>query len=510
MVSDLLTEKYGDQLQGVIECYDRIVITGHLFPLGYAQGATSYLYGQRIRIFDYAQFAQPLRDDIKATMEGVAQANGLVIEFVGKKTGRKEDRIQAILAERGEQAGVVHIFSAMEGCQTYKPWYDKATGKSYLKAAESKCLHYYVYVIDEDLGLCYLRIPTWCPFRLQFYCNGHSWLAQQLKQHEVSFTRLDNAFVHLADFERANQLAADLNIRALHLKLDELAQRYCPVVKRLNLTYQWSIMQAEFATDLIFKSPEALQAFYPYLLETLIHAVKPADIATFLGRKLHGNYQGEMGNRLNQVRSLGTRIKYHMGPISLKMYDKFGLILRIEITVNDVSFFQQYRSVHHRNGQSSKQWAAMPKSIYSLPALRACLTAANQRYLKFISALDTPEVGVQRLQQVTETKTDNQHRYKGFNLLADEDAAILRALSQGQFAVTGLTNQALRQALPDKNSGQVSRLLKRLRVHGLIKKVGQHYKYHLTNLGRQVATMALKLRELVVIPTLAQTPSLSA
>jgi hypothetical protein len=295
----------------------------------------------------------------------------------------------------------------------------------------------------------------------------------------------------------------------LHLKLDELAQRYCPVVKRLNLTYQWSIMQAEFATDLIFKSPAQLQAIYPYLLETLIHAVKPADIATFLGRKWHGNYQGEVGNRLSQVRWLGTRIKYRLGPVSLKMYDKFGLILRIEITVNDVSFFQQYRTVHHRNGQSSKQWASMPKSIYSLPALRECLTAANQRYLKFIAAMETPEIGQQRLQQLTETKTDHQHRYKGFNLLAEEDAGLLRTLLQGELVVTGLTNQALRQALPGKNSGQISRLLKRLRVHGLIKKVGQHYKYHLTNLGRQVATMALKLRELVVIPTLAQDPALS-
>jgi Mn-dependent DtxR family transcriptional regulator len=49
----------------------------------------------------------------------------------------------------------------------------------------------------------------------------------------------------------------------------------------------------------------------------------------------------------------------------------------------------------------------------------------------------------------------------------------------------------------------VTRLLKRLRVHGLIKKVGRRYKYYLTEFGRQVATMALKLREMWVIPALA-------
>jgi hypothetical protein len=509
MDMELLTKKYETELKGVLECYDRIIIVGNLFPLCYPQGMTSYLYGQRIRIFDYTQFAEPLRDEIKSTIQGVAKENGLEIEYIGKKTWRKEDRVKEIMAQRGEQPGVVHIFSALEKCQSYQPWYDKGKkGRPYLKKRSGKCLHYYVYFIDEDYGLCYLRIPTWCPFRLQFYCNGHRWLAQQLKQKGIEFELMDNAFVDIADFDAANQLAAQIEPEALHAKLDELAQRYCPVVKKLDLTYRWTIMQAEFATDLVFKRQEDVQAFYPYLLETLIHAVKPADIATFLGRKLHGNYQDEMGNRFN-IRHLGSRIKHHMGSVSIKMYDKFSLILRIETTVNDVSFFQQYRQVHHRHGQTSTKWASMLKSIYSLPALQECLVAANQRYLKFISAIETPEFGLQQLQQVTDTQTENNHRYKGFNLLTEEDASLLRILLRGEF-VLGLTNKALRQFLPNKSPSQVSRLLKRLRVHGLLKKVGKQYKYHLTNLGRRVATMALKLREMYIIPSLAHSPQNAA
>ena len=158
-----------------------------------------------------------------------------------------------------------------------------------------------------------------------------------------------------------------------------------------NLEYSWSIMQAEYATDLVFKQQSTLQAIYPHLLETLIQAVKPADIATFLGRKLHGNYQGEMGNRFN-VRLLGTRIKHQMGRVTLKMYDKFGIILRIETTVNDVSFFKPYRKVQHRDGTATTQWAPMKKTIYSLPALQDLLQAANQRYLRFISDIETPSI----------------------------------------------------------------------------------------------------------------------
>ena len=231
----------------------------------------------------------------------------------------------------------------------------------------------------------------------------------------------------------------------------------------------------------------------------------PADIATFLGRKLHGNYQGEVGSRYN-VRQLGTRLKHSMGAVSIKMYDKFGLILRIEVTVNDVSFFPQYREVIHRNGRREKQWARMRKTIYSLPALREVCLAANQRYLKFISEIETPAVGVALLNRVSQSQTEREHHYKGFNLLAEPDAVILRTMVRGEFTISGFTSKTFRQVLTDKTPGQISRLLKRLRVHGLIKKIGNHYKYYLTDFGRQVATMALKLRELVVIPGLARSP----
>jgi hypothetical protein len=261
---------------------------------------TWYLYQQGIRIFDYAKFAEPLRERIRENAEVLAETNGVKIEFVRKKDFRKENRIQQILKQRGDQPGLVHIFGAMEGCTSYRPWHDKVTGKTYLKPDSSKCMTYYFYFIDEQLGLCYLRVPTWCPFRLQFYFNGHNWLANQLKQHGIAFKMLDNAFIHIADYTVANQLANEFNVDILHLRLDEFARQYCPVVTDLKLTYYWSILQAEYATDFVFKSRDTLQAFYPHLLETLTHAVKPADIATFLGRKLNGNYQGEMGNRFNK------------------------------------------------------------------------------------------------------------------------------------------------------------------------------------------------------------------
>ena len=501
-MDELLSERYGKELDGVLSCYDRVVITGSLQPFCYAQGMTWYLYQQGIRIFDYAKFAEPLRERIRENAEVLAEANGVKIEFVRKKDFRKENRIQQILKQRGDQPGLVHIFGAMEGCTSYRPWHDKVTGKTYLKPDSSKCMTYYFYFIDEQLGLCYLRVPTWCPFRLQFYFNGHNWLANQLKQRGIAYKMLDNAFVHIDDYIVANQLANEFDAELLRFCLDEFVRQYCPVAAELKLTYYWSIMQAEYATDLVFKNRDTLQAFYPHLLETLTHAVKPADIATFLGRKLNGNYQDEIGNRFNK-RWIGTHIKHQMGPASIKMYDKFHFILRIETTANKVSFFQHYRQVQHRDGSTTTRWAPMKKTIHSLPPLRELLSTANQRYLKFISSIATPQVGVEKLHKLAETKIEDQHRHKGFNLFSEEDTFLFRTLLQGEFFISGFTNKQLRTYLSDQSASQVTRLLKRLRVHGVIKKVGKRYKYYLTDFGLQSASMGLKLREMVVIPTLA-------
>lgn len=223
-----------------------------------------------------------------------------------------------------------------------------------------------------------MRVPTWLPCRLQVYFNGHHWLAGVLRKRGIAFTMLDNAFVEISDWRRAQQIANGLEIKRLHHRLDELARRCCPIHRAFGAAYHWSVDQCEYASDIVFRRQAELAALYGNLTRTAIHTVKPDNIATFLGRKLRAQYEGEMGNRFN-IRIEGTRIKHTMGPVSLKLYDKFGLILRIETTVNDLTFFKHYRQVEHRDGSKETKWASMQKTIYSLPALRELLEAANRR-----------------------------------------------------------------------------------------------------------------------------------
>jgi hypothetical protein len=497
----LLTQRYAKQISGVLGCYDRVVVQGTLPGVCYAEGMTAYLYAKKIRIFDYPKFAEPFRNELRENAERLAAENGTKIEFVRNHETRKEKLIKEILQKRGDHPGLVHILSAMESCSTYKPWHDKKTGKTYLKPDHGRCLHYYFYFIDENLGLCYVRVPTWCPFRLQIYFNGHGWLAAQLRKNGIEFTQMDNAFNAIADWNEAQRLADELNVGSLHEALDKFARNFCPVIQHFDSEYHWSFMQAEYATDIVFSRQSELENIYETLIRTAIHAVKADNIATFLGRKLHGNYQDEMGNDFH-TRIEGTRIKHHMGPVSIKMYDKFHLILRIETTTNDVSFFKHYREVEHR-GRSRKKpnfvWAAMKKSIYSLAPLRQVLAAANQRYLEFISSLDDPSSGIKHLNKLSRTVVENQRSYSGFNLFDDEDQTLFETIARGEF------NKNLRQQLCDKSGPQTSRILKRLRLHGLVKKVRGTYRYYLTMLGRRATAVGLQLKQLFLIPQLALT-----
>ena len=500
---ELLTERYRDQIAGILSCYDRIIIQGTVPGWCYASGMSAYFHQRQIRIFDYAKWAEPLREALRQNMERLAADNALEIEFVrSKKSFRKEHRVKEVLEKRGDHPGVVCILSAMEPCSSYKPWHDKKTHQTYLKPDDAKCLHYYVYFMDEDLGLCSLRVPTWCPFRLQFYCNGHSVLARQRSKHNIEYRVLDNAFGWIADFKRAQKLADGFRVETLHRKLDEFADRYCPVVKQFELSYHWSLDQVEFATDIVFRRQSELQAIYERLTRTAIHTVKPDNIATFLGRKLNGNYQDEMGNRFS-TRIEGTRLKHTMGPVSIKMYDKFRLILRIETTVVNVSFCKHYREVEHKDGTRSMAWAEMKKSIYSLAPLRELLLAANRRYLEFISTIEDDKAGTDKLNKISRPVEENDRSHRGFNFFDPEDEELFASLGSGQFNLSGFQNKDLRRRIPGKNTGQISRLMKRLRSHGLIKKVGRTYKYYVTALGKQVIALGLKLKNLYVIPQLS-------
>ena len=129
-------------------------------------------------------------------------------------------------------------------------------------------------------------MPTCASFRLQFYCNGHSWLARKLSAQGIGYTMADNAFVHIDDWALAQALADTLSPDQLHRTLDRYARLYCPVSDVFWQSYHWSLMQVEYATDLAFRSTVTLGPLYEQLVRQSVLNVKAEQVATFLGRQI--------------------------------------------------------------------------------------------------------------------------------------------------------------------------------------------------------------------------------
>jgi hypothetical protein len=502
---ELLTERYKDKLLGTIGCYDRVVILGTLPGLCYPQGMTCHLNHLGVRIFDYPKFAQPYRDLIRKNAENLAKAKGIKIRYIANSKIKTGDMAKAELTKikkRGQTVeGLFYIISCKELCSYYRPRYNEMTGDCYLEKKWAPCLHYYFYFIDRQLGLCYVRVPTWLPCTLEVYFNGHNWLASKLNEAGIEYLMGDNAFVDIADFEKAQEISDSFDVKILHRLLDDFAEAFCPIVKSFGIKYHWSVMQVEYSIDIVFRKQRQLKEIYDHLVATAVHTIKPDRIATFLGRRIYGHFKGEMGNQYD-VRKEGIRIKHTMGKVWIKMYDKFQQVLRIEITSTDISFFKHYRKVEHKDGSSSRKFTSMKKNIYSLRPLIKIAKEANRRYLEFISTIEERKVGTKRLRKVTKRIESNKRGYKGFNFFDDNDMKIIRILIRGEFNITGFRNKDLRNHFPQKSTAQISRILKRLKLHGIIKKASNSYKYYLTKMGKEVTITATKIKNFVIIPAL--------
>lgn len=500
-MSRALLERYDDRISGVLSCYDRVVITGTLPTVCYAEGMTKFLNAIHVRIFDYARFAESLREVVREKAAALAAQAGVTIEHISKKHIRKEAVVAKVLEQRGEHPGLVHVISAMEGCDTYKPWHDKQTGKTYLRPDKGQCLHYYFYFMDAELGLVHLRVPTWAPFRLQFYCNGHSRLARQLAAEDIGFTAADNAFIRIADWQRAQDLADGFSPDRLHRVLDRYAVLCCPVLEVFGQTYHWSLMQVEYATDVVFRSAATLGPLYEQLTREAVLSVKAEQIATFLGRKIAPQLAQEVGSQFS-TRIEGTCIKHRFGNASIKMYDKFGCVLRIETTTNDVSFFKHHRKVEHRNSPTTRDLAPVKKSIYSLIDLREIMLGCNRRYLAHLSALDDFSAGVRALDRVTKPRVLGDKTVKGINFFEAGDSALLHALQDPKVNIVGIRRAELLPNLGMFTPGRLSRQLRRLLDLGVIKRVKGTYRYYLTKAGRAATAAAERLIGAVIVPTM--------
>ena len=198
------------------------------------------------------------------------------------------------------------------------------------------------------------------------------------------------------------------------------------------------------------------------------------------------------------------RIKHCVGSNWIKMYDKFCLVLRIEIVINEPRDFRM-RSWGKRHGKRVKVSKPMKKSVVLIDRYRKVSRSANARYLTALAVVDDPEIQTKELDRLTESVKINERSHRAFNPLAQRDSKLFTAALRGEHTINGMRNRNIRRIIHNtktqnkteirRQSSNISRQLKRLHVFKLIAKIPHSHKWKVTAKGYRLMSTSLYLRK---------------
>jgi hypothetical protein len=497
---DSFVHRHADKITGILSCFDRLILKGYL-PFCYPLSMEGFLSQRGILLKDFPALAKKQSTRLKAHAQQLAEQAQRPMVPVSFKT-RKEEYARQLAARDGITEGLVCVFTTQEACPSFKVAYGQ--GRPRLVKSRPRCLVYYFYYLDREFGLLHIRLPTWFPFTLQVYVNGHEWLARQLAKEGIRCTPQDNAFLAIEDFAKAQALADRLpRVKWLRF-LKVLGNRVNPLLADLfkGACYYWVVDQAEFSTDLLFKDRGTLQALYRRLLEHASLAFSAEDILSFLGKKLHPALQAEVYTDCKK-RLQGFRVKHSYGGNWLKMYDKFGQVLRIEMVINQPRCFT-VRRWGNRQGQRVRDWFPLTKSIAFLGRFAEVSRQATHRYLDALAVVEDPRVSAQVLDRACNPVPFQGRRRRALNPLSREDQQLFFAVLRGEHIQRGFYARDIAQALgiaksadpqeQRRRSARVGRLLQLLRAHSLIAKIQHTRRYRVTTKGFAFMSAAVYLR----------------
>jgi hypothetical protein len=500
-VSTSFVAQHLEDITAVLHCWDRLRFMGSVSLLQRPQGVMMWLFQLGVLLKNFKAWSNALTAQLREHALALARSVGQpAVAYLRNASVRKDEVARACAQARGIKEGLVGVWSALEPCTTYYVRGDRAHRRLRLVRDDGKCLHYYFYFLHPECGLLHVRLQSWLPFTVTVCLNGHEWLARQMDAQGLGYERLGNAFSWLEN-PAAAQALADAQLQCAWPALLEGLLVQCHPLRRVlcepvHQAYYWSLKESEFSTDLLFRSEAALARLYPHLLHYGIEQFGSREILRFLGKRLPAegcpaNFHGEAQSTLRE-RPEGMRIKHFVAGNSVKMYDKEGRILRVETTINQPKAFRVFRE---STPAGAPAWRPMRKGIADLHRRAEVSRAANERYLEAYAAVPLPRRTGEVADTIFRPVRENGRRYRALQPWSPKDGPLLDLLNDGAWLLNGFRNRDLRPRLyPGHHSGKedqrlaarVSRLLRLLRAHHLIKKLPKTHRYQVTQRGREI------------------------
>jgi hypothetical protein len=496
-----------DDVVGKLTCFDRLIFKGHLLSLYHPGGMAAFLECQGVKLVGWKPYVSSMTDMVAAHVQALAAGQGRPYEFLArtytKATGHSKEELAREIAQRDSiTSGLICVFGALEPCWSFDVVGNRALKRLQVVRRKRVCRQFYLYLIDDQLGFCHIKLQSWFPFEIQIWCNGHDMLGRALDKAKVPYLRAGNAFYRIASWKRAQALADRIGSRRWPRLLNRLARWVNPHLPLFtNSTfggYYRVADQAEISTDIAFRTRPALEKILPGLFAHAASAFSAEDILRFLGRKLTPTLAAEVNTDARR-RPEGWRIKHRMNRNHIKLYDK-GPVLRVETTINEPG---QFRVLRVKDGHRS--WCPMKKGVVDLYRFYQVGRASNHRYLDALAAAPDYRHGVTALERLCRPQRNRGRRHPRLNPIHSKDIALFRAVLAGEHVIVGFRNTHIQrrlwhrpptdQAEAKRRCAYVSRQLSTLRGHSLIAKVPRHRLYRVTPYGHRVMTAAIAVHD---------------
>lgn len=499
-----ILEQNKEKINGILETFDRMIVNGYILQLQRPIKFLYYLIQNDVKLVDFDKFAEEQTKSLCNHIDTYIKNNNVELEYLNSGKLNKDEIARKNLENNPNKLGLVSAFSVTEVCKTMSVKPNHQEQKLAIVSRNTKCKHYYLYYNDIEFGWMFLKIQTWFPYNVQIYINGREYLSKLLDKNNIKYEMYNNSFSYIEDFEKAQEFADSILNKKISDSFDGIVEQInnlLPNIKeKLNQSYYWCIDQCEFATDINFKSRDDLSLFYKKLVETTFFTFSSEDIYSFSGRNIKyiNQFKGEIVSDLRN-RYQGYRIKFKINNNQVKMYDK-GNNLRIEVTINNPKDFkvlkEKEKIVEHQSIEKVKKWVPMGKSIANLYRYVEISKSITKRYMEALPEINIDTIPIKEIEKIsTRIKVDGRI-YTAFNILNGDTLKLLSIISNGKYLINGFNNKEIRKEYfidseTKQNINRMTRLLSKLKAHGIIKKVAKKNKYYLTVNGRKIINSIL-------------------
>jgi hypothetical protein len=494
-VADILNEHVKLSVEGI----DRMYLNVYVPRLQAERGIVWFFREHRGQPLPSAALMNPMTRSFVAALERfVAQREIPLVQF--RKGQRKDEVMAEHLAKFGKEEGVVFVGKAQEKTPVFRTEKRRSpkTGLPYPWIVRSTAMvnHYYVYAVDRDFGPFFLKFCSYFPFNAKLCLNGHEYAKRQLARQKIAFEALDNGILSCAEPERLQNICDGLSAQ----KIDGFLRKWLRLLphpftgtdRKAGYRYAISILQAEFALTQVLDRPVHGRLFFEQVIRENLDLGRPEEVQLIFNRKITRKTPGRFRTRV-VTQDVTPSLNVYYKNTRIKQYHKENRALRTETTINNSYDF------------------GVGKRLHNLPKLREIGFAANRQLLEVERLSHDCMLTEDTFQTINSPVAAGGQRASGLRFADPRVHPLLQVLILFRQLAHGFRCADLRHHLADLSGrdpeslsqGAVTYQLRRLRLHGLIERLPNSFRYRVTEFGFRTALFFTRAYNRILRPGLA-------